>query len=39
LLQRTVGAARQDDGAVPFAVAGLLTWTFVIALLSLRFPQ
>jgi len=39
LLQRTVGAARQDDGAVPFAVAGLLTWTFVIALLRLRFPQ
>jgi len=39
LLQRTVGAARQDAGALPFAVAGVLTWTFVIALLRVRFPQ
>jgi hypothetical protein len=39
LLQRAVGAARQDAGALPFALAGVLTWTFVIALLRLRFPQ
>jgi hypothetical protein len=39
LLRRTVGAARRDAGAVPFAVAGVLTWTFVIALLRARFPQ
>lgn len=39
LRQRTVGAARQDVGAVPLAVAGVLTWTFDIALLRLRFPE
>jgi hypothetical protein len=39
LLQRMVGAARQDAGAVPLALAGVVTWTFVIALLRLRFPQ
>jgi hypothetical protein len=39
LLRGVVGAARQDAGAVPFAIAGVLTWTFVIALLRLRFPQ
>ena len=39
LLQRMVGAAREDAGAVPLAIAGILTWTFVIALLRLRFPQ
>src|SRR5262245_13846679 len=39
LLQRMVGAARKDAGAVPLAIAGILTWTFVIALLRLRFPQ
>ena len=39
LLQRMVGAARQDADAVPFAIAGMLTWTFVVALLRLRFPQ
>ena len=39
LLQSTLGAAKQDAGAVPFAVAGVLTWTFVIALLRVRFPQ
>jgi hypothetical protein len=39
LLQRTVGAARQDVGALPFAVVAALTWTFVIALLRVRFPQ
>jgi hypothetical protein len=39
LLQRMVGAAKQDAGAVPLAIAGVMTWTFVIALLSLRFPQ
>lgn len=39
LLQRMVGAARQDAGVVPLAMAGILTWTFVIALLRLRFPQ
>jgi hypothetical protein len=39
LLRRTVGAARRDAGALPFAVAGVLTWTFVIALLRVRFPQ
>ena len=39
LLQRMVGAARQDAGAVPFTIAGVLTWTFVIALLRLRFHQ
>ena len=39
LLQRMVGAARQDADAVPLAMAGVLTWTFVIALLRLRFHQ
>lgn len=39
LLQRTVGAARKDAGAVPFALAGVVTWTFVIALLKVRFPK
>ena len=37
LLQRVVGAARQDAGALPLAIAGVMTWTFVIALLRLRF--
>jgi hypothetical protein len=39
LLQRTVGAARQEAGAVPFALAGMATWTFVVALLKMRFPK
>lgn len=39
LLRRVLGAARQDPGAVPFAVAGALTWTLVVALLRIRFPQ
>jgi hypothetical protein len=39
LLQRTVGAARQDAGVLPFAVAAVLTWTFVVALLTVRFPH
>jgi hypothetical protein len=39
LLQRTVGAARQDAAIAPFAFAAVLTWTFVIALLRVRFPQ
>jgi hypothetical protein len=39
LLRRTLGAARQDAAAIPFAVAGVLTWTLVIALLRTRFPQ
>ena len=38
-LQRMVGAARQDTGALPLAIAGVMTWTFVIALLRLRFHQ
>ena len=36
LLRRTVDAARQDAGAVPFAAVGLATWAVVIALLSVR---
>jgi hypothetical protein len=39
LLKRTLGAARQDAGAMPFAVAGVLTWAFVVALIRLRFRQ
>jgi hypothetical protein len=39
LLQRTVGAARQDAGAIPFALAGSVTWAFVVALLKMRFPK
>jgi len=39
LLPCTLGAARQDAGAVVFAVAGVLTWSFVVVLLRLRFPQ
>jgi hypothetical protein len=39
LLHRVIAAARQDAGAVPLAVAGLLTWMLLIALLKLRFPQ
>jgi hypothetical protein len=39
LLQYMVRAARHDAGAVPLALAGILTWWFTIALLRLRFPQ
>ena len=39
LLRRTVGAARRDAGAVPFALAGVAAWTFVVALLKVRFPE
>jgi hypothetical protein len=39
LLQRTVGAAREDADAAPFAIAGVVTWTFIITLLRMRFPQ
>lgn len=39
LLHRTVAAARQDAGTVPFALAGVATWTFVVALLKVRFPK
>ena len=39
LLQRTISAARQDAEAIPFALAGLATWTFVVALIKLRFPK
>jgi hypothetical protein len=39
LLQRTIGAARQDAAAVPFALAALATWTFVVTLLKVRLPQ
>jgi hypothetical protein len=39
MLQHTVRAARQDVSAVPFALAGVVTWAFVVALLKLRFPQ
>jgi hypothetical protein len=39
LLQRTVHAAKQDTGAVPFAVAGAVTWLLVVALLRLRLPR
>src|SRR5262245_34924822 len=39
LLKRIVAAAREDAAAVPVAIAGILTWTVVIALLRLRFPE
>src|SRR5262245_51690843 len=39
LLLRTFGAARQDAASVPFAIGGVLTWTFVIALLKVRLHQ
>lgn len=39
LLQRTVRSARHDAAAVPFALAGVATWTFVVALLKVRFPK
>lgn len=39
MLQRTVGAARKDASAIPFALAGLATWMFVVVLLKLRFPK
>jgi len=39
LLQRTVDAARRDAGTLPFALAGVATWTFVIALLKVRLPK
>ena len=39
LLQHTVSAARQNAGAVPFALAGVATWTFVVALLKVRLPK
>ena len=38
LLRRVVDAARRDAGAVPFVVAGVLTWTLVAALIKVRFP-
>jgi hypothetical protein len=38
-LQRMIGAARQEAAAVPLAIAGVVTWTFVTALLRLRFPR
>jgi hypothetical protein len=36
LLRRTLRAARQDADAFPFAFAGLVTWTFVVALIKVR---
>jgi hypothetical protein len=39
LLLTVVGAARQDAVVAPLAVAGAMTWTFIIALLRLRFPR
>lgn len=39
LLQRTVTAARQDAGAIPFAFAGIATWISFIVLLKVRFPK
>jgi hypothetical protein len=39
LLHHVVAEARQDTAAVPLAIAGVLTWIFVIALLKVRFPQ
>jgi hypothetical protein len=39
LLRRTVRGARYDTGAVPFALAGLATWAFIIALLKVRIPK
>lgn len=39
LLRRIVAAARQDAAVAPLALAGGLTWTFVVALIRLRFPQ
>lgn len=39
LLHRIVSAARQDADSLPLAIAGVLTWTFVIALLRLRLPR
>jgi hypothetical protein len=39
LLRRTVEAARQDAGVLPLAVASLVTWAFIVALLRVRFPQ
>jgi hypothetical protein len=37
LLERAVGAARQDTGAAPFAAAAALTWTFIVVLLKVQF--
>ena len=39
LLRRVIGAAKQDAGVAPFAVASVLTWTLVVALIKVRFPQ
>ena len=39
LLQHTVRAARQNAAAVPFAVAGVATWTFVVTLIKVRFAK
>ena len=36
LLQRAVGAARQDATALPFALAACATWLLVLVLLKLR---
>jgi len=39
LLQRVIAAARHDAGVVPLALAAVATWTIVVALLKVRFPQ
>jgi hypothetical protein len=39
LLKRTFGVAREDAGALPFAVAAAVTWMLVVALLKVRLPQ
>jgi hypothetical protein len=39
LLRRIWGTPKQDVGAAPFAIAGVLTWTLVVVLLKVRFPQ
>jgi len=39
LLQRIIDAAKQDAGTVPLAIAGILTWSLVMLLVRVRFPQ
>jgi hypothetical protein len=39
LLHSTFASGRQDAGALPFALAGVVTWTLVLALIKVRFPK
>lgn len=39
LLRELFDAAKQDAAALPFGVAGALTWSIIVVLIKLRFPR